>query len=155
VRGLARLLDADWGRDPVLGPGTVNIGAIEGGVAANILAPAAAATILVRLVRSPEEALERIRAAFADPETGGPDARIELEEVKRMKPPRLEPVEGYPTTIVAYGTDAPFLEDAGRLVLFGPGSIRDAHTAEEKISKESMLEAVGAYADLARRLAAE
>jgi acetylornithine deacetylase/succinyl-diaminopimelate desuccinylase-like protein len=55
---------------------------------------------------------------------------------------------------VAFGTDIPFLRDVGKPVLFGPGSILDAHTAGEKIAKESMLQAASAYADLARRLSA-
>jgi hypothetical protein len=36
--------------------------------------------------------------------------------------------------------------------LFGPGSILDAHTAHEKISKQELLRAVDVYADMVMQL---
>lgn len=153
LRGLHRVLLADFGRSEVLGPATVNVGEIEGGVAANVLAPHAAATVLIRVVSDLAGVERTLEGCFLDPDTGRLDTRVELAEKRTMIAPRLERVAGYPETIVAYGTDAPFLTDVGRIVLFGPGSILDAHTDHEKISKQAMREAVEAYLDLALRLA--
>ncbi|HVR73782.1 MAG TPA: M20/M25/M40 family metallo-hydrolase [Planctomycetota bacterium] len=154
LRGLTRVLETDFGTSSVLGPATVNVGEISGGVAANVLAPLARASIVVRVVGEVDDAYLAIRRAFDDPVTGEPDHRVELHESRRMAPPRLERVEGFPETIVSYGTDAPFLQDVGRVVLFGPGTIRDAHTAHERIEKSAMLEAASAYVDLALQLQA-
>ncbi len=150
--GLSRVLAADFGRSAVLGPATVNVGEIQGGVAANVLAPSAEATVLVRVVSDIDEVERTLERCFADPKTGAPDPRIELADRKLMVPPRLERVEGYPETIVSYGTDVPSLADVGKPILFGPGSILDAHTAGEKIEKRAMVEAAGAYVDIVRRL---
>jgi acetylornithine deacetylase len=152
VAGIARVLAADFGRSEVLGPSTVNVGAIEGGVAPNVLAPSAHATILVRVAADLEAAERTLGACFADPRTGHPDPRIQIEPYLRVGPPRLERVEGYPETVVSYGTDVPFLSDVGKAILFGPGSIRDAHTVGEKVAKRDLVRAAEAYVDMAKRL---
>jgi acetylornithine deacetylase len=151
---LSRVLAADFGRDEILGAATANVGEIRGGVAANVLAPYAEATVLIRVVTSLEEVERELARCFEDPGTGELDARVDLSERKRMARPRLERVEGYAETVVSYGTDVPFLMDVGKPVLFGPGSILDAHTATERIEKRAMVEAVSAYIDIARRLRA-
>ena len=69
-----------------------------------------------------------------------------------MESPDFERLEGFDETIVFYGTDAPFLRDVGKLVLFGPGSIADAHTEGEKISKSAMDEGVESYVRMGRLL---
>lgn len=151
LRGLDRLLSSDLGRDPTLGPATVNVGVIRGGVAGNVLAPDAEALVVIRVVDSPEDARRRLDACFRS-SGGDPDPSVTIEETVRMDVPRLERLEGYPETVVAYGTDVPFLEDVGRPLLFGPGSILDAHTDGEKIAKREMRRAVDAYVDMVRRL---
>jgi acetylornithine deacetylase len=154
LRGLGRALQADFGTSERLGPATINVGEISGGVAANVLAPSASASVLIRLVGEPELAARTLEACFADPVTGRPDPRVEITDRKVMAPLWLDRVDGYPETTVSYGTDAPFLAPVGRTVLFGPGSILDAHTAEEKIEKKEMLAAVAAYCDIVKKLAA-
>jgi acetylornithine deacetylase len=151
LRGLERVLEADFGADRVLGPATVNIGEIRGGVAQNVLAPEAEARVMVRVVGAVEDAERALRTCFADPRTGEPDPKVTIE-ASSMPPIRLQGLPGFPETIVAYGTDLPFLTDVGRPFLIGPGSILDAHTEAEKISKQAMAEAVERYAELARRL---
>ncbi|MBI4601316.1 MAG: M20/M25/M40 family metallo-hydrolase [Planctomycetes bacterium] len=153
VGALSKVLEADFGRSDRLGSATVNVGDISGGVAANVLAPSAEATVLVRVVTEAEDAWRRLLPCFLDPATGRPDPRVELAEEKRMEPAAFEGVEGYPETVVAYGTDAPSLKDVGRRVLFGPGSILDAHTDHERIAKRDVLAAVEQYADIALKLA--
>ena len=45
------------------------------------------------------------------------------------------------------------MSDIGKIVLFGPGNIHDAHTDHEKIAKVDMAVAVEKYIELAKRLA--
>jgi len=61
-------------------------------------------------------------------------------------------VEGFPTTVVSFASDVPHLENLGKRLMIGPGSILDAHTANEKISKKEMMEGVDLYERLARKL---
>ena len=152
LRGLSNVLAADFGRSEILGPATVNIGEISGGVAANVLAPEASATVMVRVVTDLADVERRLEQCFVDPQTGKIDTHVEITEKKTIASPRLERVEGFPETIVAYGTDVPCLTDVGKAILFGPGSILDAHTDGEKIAKMDMVEAVEGYVKMVKRL---
>ena len=149
---LQQVLRTDFGSSELLGPATVNIGGIEGGVAHNVLAPAAAAEIMIRVVTDIAEVERRLVECFVDPETGVQDEKVTIEVTLRMESPDFERLEGFDETIVFYGTDAPFLRDVGKLVLFGPGSITDAHTEGEKISKSAMDEGVESYVRMGRLL---
>lgn len=149
---LERARAADFGEDPVLGEATLNVGRLRGGVASNVLAPEAEADILLRVVTDLDDARSRLLRVLVDPSTGQPDPRLELEFRLAMDRARTTSIDGFETTVVAYGTDIPFLKDVGRPYLIGPGSILDAHTAGEKISRRSMLEAVELYERLAMRL---
>jgi acetylornithine deacetylase len=53
---------------------------------------------------------------------------------------------------VRYTTDAPHLSRWGAPLVFGPGSILEAHTDHEKVSKAELLGAVDAYVRLGRTL---
>ena len=71
-RAIERLLDAlaeirseDWGRSDVLGPATVNIGTLSGGLAANVIAPEAEATVFIRVVGSAAEARGKLEKILA------------------------------------------------------------------------------------------
>jgi acetylornithine deacetylase len=55
--------------------------------------------------------------------------------------------EGAPTTIVAFNTDVPHLGSLGKPLLFGPGSILDAHGENERIAKRDLIAAVDTYRD--------
>jgi len=55
---------------------------------------------------------------------------------------------------VAFTTDIPLLTNWGRPLLFGPGSILDAHTAGERILKSALQEAIDVYARMVSELKA-
>jgi acetylornithine deacetylase len=66
---------------------------------------------------------------------------------------RLRALEGFETTVVSYTTDIPAFGGAwGEPLLIGPGTIHVAHTDEERVRKSDLIEAVGTYRNLARRL---
>jgi acetylornithine deacetylase/succinyl-diaminopimelate desuccinylase-like protein len=56
--------------------------------------------------------------------------------------------------VVAFNTDVPWLPNLGKPLLFGPGSILDAHGANEKISKRELLAAVPTYEEMVMSLLA-
>jgi len=61
-----------------------------------------------------------------------------------------------PTTVVSFTTDVPvFGRSWGEPLLLGPGSIHVAHTAEERISKRDLADAVAMYADVVKKLLAK
>jgi acetylornithine deacetylase/succinyl-diaminopimelate desuccinylase-like protein len=46
---------------------------------------------------------------------------------------------------VSFNTDVPWLGGLGKPLLFGPGSILDAHGVNEKIGKGELLAAIDTY----------
>jgi acetylornithine deacetylase len=133
--------------DPLLGRSTLNIGTIAGGRAPNVVADHAQAEIMFRTVGDPAEIREAVLAATA--------GRAEAREVLHTPAMRLSAFDGLPTTVVAFATDIPTFDGAwGQPFLIGPGSIHLAHTAEERIPKKQLSEAVEIYARMARQLLA-
>jgi len=134
-------------RDPLLGPSTLNVGLIEGGVAPNVLAPEASAQILIRTVEPTGPLMASIQAlaapgvAVAFP--------VELPSHKAGAVPA-----GWDTTVVSYASDLPFLASWGEGYQLGPGTIKVAHTAQEHIRKADLLRGVELYGRLATDLLA-
>ena len=134
--------------DPLLGRSTLNIGTISGGRAPNVIADHAQAEIMFRLVGDPAE----LRAAVAAAASAG---RADAREVLYTPALRLAALDGLPTTVVAFTTDIPTFAGAwGTPFLIGPGSIHVAHTAEERISKKELSEAVEIYTRMVQQLLA-
>jgi acetylornithine deacetylase len=131
--------------DPLLGPGTLNIGTLAGGRAPNVVADEAHADIMVRLVGDSTEIKRALAAAV--------EGRAELREVIEIPALRLNAIPGIETTVVAFTTDIPAFGGAwGEPLLIGPGSIHVAHTLEERVSKAELSEAVAIYQRIVRHL---
>lgn len=143
VEALRRILEIKL---PVTdaGPSTLNIGTIHGGRAPNVIADAAEAQVLVRLVGDSAETKRALEQAVA----GLGTVEFTLEIPFR----RFRALEGLPTMVAAFTTDVPWLGNWGKPVLLGPGSIHVAHTPHERLAKKELLEAVELYVDVARRL---
>jgi acetylornithine deacetylase len=133
--------------DPLLGPSSLNIGTVAGGRAPNVVADHAEAEIMFRTVGDPAEIRQAVLAAAA--------GRAEVREVLHTPAMRLSAFDGLPTTVVAFATDIPTFNGAwGQPFLIGPGSIHLAHTAEERIPKQQLSDAVDIYARMVRQLLA-
>ena len=134
-------------QDGLLGCSTLNIGTIDGGRAPNVVADSAEAEIMFRTVGDPSELRRAVASAVA--------GRAEAREVFNTPAIRLNKFDGLPTTVVAFTTDIPTFDGAwGEPFLIGPGSIQAAHTAEERIAKKELSEAVEIYARIAKQLLA-
>jgi acetylornithine deacetylase len=143
---LADCRDADWGDDSALGRGTFNIGVFQGGERANIVPAKASASVMIRTVEPGTMIRDRLKRVVA--------GRADLEIVSSNDPQVMHVVDGFPTTVVSFGSDVPYLTRLGKPLLVGPGSILDAHTANEKMSKRELSEGIDLYERLARRLLA-
>jgi acetylornithine deacetylase len=133
--------------DELLGRSTLNIGTITGGRAPNVIADLAQAEIMFRLAGRAEPVAAAVEQAVA--------GRAEVQQKVNTPAQRLEGFSGLPTTVVSFTTDIPsFAGSWGKPFLIGPGSINVAHTAEERISKRELMEAVDIYARMATTLIA-
>jgi acetylornithine deacetylase len=144
VRVLGKLLEMDLPVTEDVGPSTLNIGLINGGRAPNVIADAAEAQVLVRLVGDSAP----IRAAILDAASGLAEVDFTLE----IPFVRLRAVEGLPTMIAKFTTDIPKLTNWGEPLLLGPGSIHVAHTPYEKLAKKELFEAIDLYIKVAKQL---
>jgi acetylornithine deacetylase len=130
--------------DATLGATTINFGFIKGGIASNVIPPEAEFEMLIRVVSDLASLKRIIEQTVA--------GRAEIEYTFECGPVFTERLDGFETAVVSFTTDIPVLTNWGKPVLFGPGSILDAHTANERISKSELSAAVDAYAEMVVRL---
>src|SRR5947208_1866088 len=95
------------------------------------------------------KAASALRQAVASAVAG----RAEASEVLYTPAIRLNKLDGLPTTVVAFTTDIPTFRGAwGEPFLIGPGSIHVAHTAEERVAKKELCDAVEIYTRMTTQL---
>lgn len=136
----------DWPVDDLLGETTCNIGVIGGGTRANVIADEVIADVQMRLVTTPEPIKLKLEQAIA--------GRVEVEYLSAHEPVHLLTLPGVDQCVVRFTTDIPYLSNWGTPLLIGPGSILKAHTENESVGKQELLEAVNIYAHLVRTLLA-
>lgn len=144
IPALAALLDAELPSEAPYGETTVNVGMMSGGVASNVLAPAASAHVMIRL-GAPADRVASVVRTLLPPE-------VQVEELSRSDPHPIDVVEGQPHAVVRFGSDVPHLRRIGRPLLLGPGSIHDAHTRHERIRRQDLRAAVEQYVVVAEAL---
>jgi len=144
---LQRVRAEPWPTDDALGATTVNVGLIEGGVAANVIAPSARAVAMFRLAVAADTVLERLREMAR--ETALFDGEIDV--LTHIDPQEFHVPSGtWPTTRVAFNSDAVHLKALGPVTLVGPGDIRRAHSEREHLTRTELAAGIALY----RRLGA-
>jgi acetylornithine deacetylase len=143
IDALIELRSIELPGDPVLGRTHYTVGLIDGGVAPNVVPPSADAEVMFRTVS--DAAAVRRAVALLEP-------RVTMEHVLEVPPVRLTTIPGYDAAVFPYTTDIPFLARWGDPLLFGPGSIHAAHTADESVAIAELTEAADHYVRIARHL---
>jgi acetylornithine deacetylase len=146
IQLLGNITKLELPRDPTLGATTVNIGIIRAGTAGNIIPDLAEVELMFRLVgdvKPVKKALEKWVGSIA-----------EIEYGSHIPAQKFETIPGFDVAPVAYTTDIPLLTKWGKPLLFGPGSIHVAHTADEFIAVDELRAAVDAYERIVRALLA-
>lgn len=145
IDALIALRTIELPSDAVLGRTHYTIGLIAGGVAPNVVSPTAEAEVMFRTVSDAAEVRRAIEPLAR---------RVAIEHVLEVPPVRMTTVSGFTSAVFPYTTDIPFLSSWGQPLLFGPGSIHVAHTADEFVSIRELHDAVDHYVTLARELLA-
>jgi acetylornithine deacetylase len=145
VDALVALRDLPLPEDPDLGTTFYVVGLLAGGIAPNVVSPAAEAELNFRTVGPGTDVVESL-APLKD--------LVSVEWVLEVPPVRLHTLPGFESAAFAFTTDIPLLAEWGRPLLFGPGSILVAHTEEESIEIAEMEAAAETYVGLAKALLA-
>jgi acetylornithine deacetylase len=129
--------------DPYLGRTFYATGLLSGGVAPNVISPSAEAELNFRTVGPGAEVLERLAPLRS---------KVSIETVLEVPPVRMRTVPGFETAAFAFTTDIPLLDRWGRPLLFGPGSVLDAHTEDDHVEIAELEASTLAYERIARAL---
>jgi acetylornithine deacetylase len=145
VDALVALRAIDLPDDPVLGRTHYTVGLVSGGIAPNVVPPAAEAEVAFRTVGG----LDRLKAALSSLEP-----LVAWEEIVDVPPVAMVDVDvpGFETAAFPYTTDIPFLDRWGQPLLLGAGSILVAHTDHEHVRIADLHRAVDQYVALAAYL---
>jgi acetylornithine deacetylase len=143
IDALIRLRGIELPEHPLMGRTFYTIGLMSGGVAPNVIPPAAEAEAMFRTVGDADDIRSRL---------GPLRELVSIEDILVVPPVTLMTVPGFQTEAFPYTTDIPFLSNWGRPLLYGPGSVLVAHTADEHVRKHELEEAVDGYVRLATTL---
>ena len=139
---------------PELNGGALSGAALKGDALLNALesgevrvAEHAECEVLVRAVDGIERIEERVSRCLT------PHVRVEKIH-KGYGPIEFDLPSGVEGIPVAFGTDVPYMPRWGRPLLYGPGSILDAHTDHEMVEIRSLERAVADYTKTLRELLA-
>ena len=159
TRALAALMELgpNLPKSEKYGITTINLGKIEGGVAANVVAETASASIAIRLAAGePEDVKAEVTKAIylaidTFLEDGmKPEDIIELDFTSRgYGPIDIDTdIPGFDVITVNYGTDVPNLKktvEGQKRYLYGPGSILVAHSDHEALTEDQLFDSVDGY----------
>src|SRR5947209_9292151 len=137
----------EWPVEDFFGSTTCNIGVIAGGTRTNVVPAEAQADLHFRLVTDSTV----IKSMLEEIVRG----RAVVEYLSVSDPVRMLALEGFEQCVVRFTTDITYLSNWGTPLLLGPGSIFDAHTEHERVSKRELKEAVELYVRMARALLAK
>lgn len=125
----------EFPEDELLGKTTFNIGMLESKNAHNVVPDLVTMKIFFRTTfRTHDMIVEKVKPLLDD--------KTEMHIYFDHVPVRFFTVEGFETGTVSYGTDAPSFKNISNKLLYGPGSILDAHTENEYVRIEDMHRAV-------------
>ena len=141
---LENIRRVEWPEDNFFGTTTCNIGVVSGGTRPNVIPDHARAQLQIRLGIDIEHVKRIVEKAAGD--------RGTIVYESAHNPVRLTSVPGVDETVVRFTTDIPYLSNWGRPLLIGPGSILDAHTDHERVSKAELERSVELYVELANKL---
>lgn len=129
---LDKLYDLKFPNDNLLGNTTFNIGKLSSDNAHNVVSDSVEMKIFIRTTFTTHDTITALIKSIADDNT-------DIEVIYGDPPIEFKFIDGFKSGVVSYGSDAPELTNLGKPLLYGPGSIFNAHTMEEHILIEDMV----------------
>lgn len=152
VEGIVALNNAESAlpESELLGPSTLNVGQVSGGVAANVVPESANITASIRVAAGkPEELRDIIKEALAPvarrAEKAGANFTMTFADTTYGAQVLDVDVPGLESAPVLFGTDIPNLPQVEKRYLYGAGNIQVAHTANEELTVDELVEMAEGY----------
>ncbi len=146
IEGISALRATPLPSDEELGETTVNVGQISGGIAANVIAREASALVLIRCAAPVNTILNEVSDRLPE--------GVAIKELNRAEPISFSVAGEFGGPTVPFNTDAHSLAPLGaEMLLLGPGDMRCAHAAGERLALDDLAEGIVAFARVAQRLA--
>lgn len=142
---LDRLDNIGFPVDDVMGETTYNIGWLKSDNAQNVVPDLVTFNLFIRTTFASHDTYKEKLESIKDENT-------ELEYPFNKGPLKFLGLDGFETGVVAYGTDAPSFTNVPNKLLYGPGTILVAHTADEHIKIKDMYKAVEDVKRIFRKL---
>lgn len=140
-----KLQATEFPKDDVLGDTTWNIGLLHSDNPQNIVSDKVQCRIYFRTTFASDEFVVKTMLAFNND-------KVTVTNRGGDTPSRYTTIDGFETTTVAFGSDAPQLTNFTHKLLCGPGSILVAHTADEYIRVSDIEKAVDNYVKIFEHL---
>lgn len=142
---IKRLNEKEFGTDEILGKTEYNIGMLRSDNAHNVVSDLVTMKIFFRTTfLSENKIIDYLKNIL--------DEKTEMEILFIHSPVNFLTVDGFESGIVSYGTDAPSFSNIKNKLLYGPGSILDAHTENEYIRISDMHKAVEDVKDIYKKI---
>lgn len=141
---LEDLRNVNFPEHEILGQTSMNVGVINGGTQANVIAEHAYAEIMLRIATN----MNRVKRILENVVNRRADIHYKFES----DPIRLRKIDNFETTIVSFVTDISILTNWGEPFLLGPGSVLNAHSAQERVRKNELTRGVELYIKLVKLL---
>jgi len=151
--------------DPDLGSSILTVAIIRGGVKSNVVPDACELTIDCRRIplHTSETITEGLLSIIQNLRQKDPSFRATVEMAFNNEPfitakdspivTLTEAIVGSESIVAPYGTEAPAYQGLGiSTVILGPGSVEQAHIANEFIELSEVRKAVSVYGELIRRV---
>lgn len=139
IHALVSVLSTVRNTWPDSGQTNVNVGVIEGGKAANVLAADSRALLVWRISTNTSHVLEQLEEILRAHHNVSYHV-VTRNEAMELYAPSASAAE-FGTCSVSYNTDIPYYKGGyDKAILFGAGSIEQAHTEDEWISTKDLLE---------------
>lgn len=134
----------------LLGNSTVNVGQIAGGVASNVVPESANASASIRIADGKPEEIKEIFETAVQPvidraSADGANLTITFANYTYGAQILDTDVLGLDTAVMQYGTDIPSLPQVDKRYLYGTGSIHVAHSVNEELSQDELVQMAEAY----------
>ncbi|MBP9018938.1 MAG: M20/M25/M40 family metallo-hydrolase [Bacteroidales bacterium] len=122
-------------QDPELGQTTFNIGKLASDNSHNVISDSVQFLCYFRTTFMTDNLIDKMMLNLCND-------YVKVKKISGDAPYKFFTVNGFNINTIAFGSDAPHLKGFDKVLLYGPGSIENAHTDKEQITISEIYQAI-------------